>query len=151
MKLLDLIIKRNNKVRCYSYCIGLKYDRCLKKTKRQWEKTDVDAIAKIVLDDLKKLKIPAKIVSKNYRPFITESLIALRVSILWMGGDYYHDVDYHMVVKKQDGHWYSKFNNLPPERLSINTNIELWDWRDNAKTIQKNYYNSKIVYIAVKC
>ena len=150
MKLLDLI-RRNNKVRCYPFCIGLRYDRSLEGTKRQWEKTNINSIADIILEDLKKLKIPAKVVERTYMPYINERLLALRVSILWQDGDYFHDVDYHIIVKRSDGYWYSKFYELLPERLPLNVDIDLWDWRDNGKTVPKKHFNSEIVYIAVKC
>jgi len=150
MKLLNLI-RKNKDVGCYSYCIGLKYDRILKETRNQWEKTDINSIAEIVREDLKKIKISSQIVDKTFVPSINEKLLAIRVCILYHDGDYYHDVDYHIVVKKNDGYWYSKFYNLPAKKLATNTNIEIWNWRDTKKIIPRNYYNSKIVYIAVQC
>lgn len=150
MRLSDLI-RRNEKVRCYPYCIGLKYDRSLEKTKRQWERTNIYSIAQIIIEDLKKLKIPSKIVYKTYTPSCDEKLLALRVSILWQGGDYLHDVDYHIIVKRQDGYWYSKFYELPPEQLPKDIDIEAWSWRDSNRVVHKGHYNSEIVYIAVKC
>ena len=149
MKLLNLI-KKDKNLRCYSYCIGLKYDRSLKKTKGQWEKTDINKIADIVLEDLNRLKISCKIVDKTFIPSDCEKLLALRVSILWLGGDYYHDVDYHIIVKEHDGYWYSKFYDLPAKRLPPHIDIETWNWRDVKKRIKRNHYNSKIIYIAVK-
>lgn len=149
MKLLDLI-RRNKKVRCYPYCIGLKYDRTLERTKNQWEKTDINVIAEIILEDIEKLKITAKIVDNKYIPSGKENLLAIRACIMWQGGDYLHDVDYHIVVKKQDGYWYSKFEGTNPEKLPLGTNIESWNWRDSNKEVPRKYYNSEIAYIAVK-
>jgi hypothetical protein len=150
MKLLKLI-KKDKDVRCYSYCIGLKYDRILKEALGRWVKSDINTITQIVMEDLKKLKIPARIVDKNFKPFRGEKLIALRFATLYDDGDYYHDIDYHMVIKKLDGYWYSKFHGAPVKRLEPNVDLSQWNWRDGKKIICKNHYDSEIAYIAVKC
>lgn len=149
MNIFDLFL-RGKKVRCYPYCLGLKYDRNPGITKEQWEQADVNIIADVILKDLEKIKISAKIVDKTYIPTPKEKLIALKIGVMWMHGDYIHYADYHMVVKRSDGYWYSKFGTLSPEKLPLGIDIEEWNWRDSKNNVPENHYNSEIVYIAIK-
>lgn|GEM_PF-1210015 len=148
MKLLDLMI-RNNKIQCYPYCIGLKYDRSISITDEQWDTKDVNVIAEVILTDLKKLNIPSRIVDKNYTPSTHENLLALKVCMMWIWGKQFYDIYYHIVVKRQDGYWYSKFDNQYHERLPLGTNVESWIWRKEKINTTKKYFNTKTVYIAV--
>ena len=150
INLFNLIL-RERVIRCYPFCLDLNYDRKLGITQAQWETSDVNVIAEVLLKDLRRLKLSCKIVDKTYVPSANEKLLALKVGIMWVHGDYLHYVDYHIIVKRQDGHWYSKFGDLPPEQLPLGTDIELWNWRDSDGEVPENHYNSEIVYVAVKC
>ncbi len=141
-------MKKN--IRCYSYCLGLNYERYPKITKEQWKKADSNVIAKVILEDLKELKITSKIVDKTYIPNINEELLALRAGIKWLSEDIEYYLDYHVIIKKQDGYWYSKFGTLYPERLPKDIDIETWNWRDKKCNIPENRYNKSIVYIAIQ-
>ena len=147
MHLLDLIM-RDEMVGCYPYCIGLNYDRKITINQQQWEKEDINVIAKLILGDLKKLGIPAKIVDKLYVFSRKENMLALRVGIKMKRGEYLYHSNYHVIVKREDGYWYSKFRNLPPERLPLNIDLESWDWQNSDKNFKRKYFNSKIIYIA---
>lgn len=147
MHVFDLV-RRNNMVRCYPYCIGLNYDRQISITQKQWEKEDIDVIAQLILKDLRKLEISARIVDKRYVPSAKENILALKVGIRMKHDEYLYHSNYHIIVKKEDGYWYSKVDNLPAEKLPLTTDIESWDWQASNKKAKKKYYNSKIVYIA---
>jgi len=148
MHLFDLA-RRNKRIQCYAYCIGLNYDRKIGIKQQHWEKEDVNVIAALILQDLEKLNIPAKIVDKSFIPFGKVNMLALKVGIKMKRGEYLYYSNYHIIIKKQDGYWYSKFKDLEPERLPFNTDIELWDWQAADKSIKKKFYNSNIVYIAI--
>jgi len=148
MKLLDLMT-RNNRIHCFPYCIGLKYDRTIYISDEQWDTKSVNVISKVILDDLKKLKIHSRIVDKNYKPTIQENLLAVKLCMMWTRGKQLYDIYYHIVVKRQDGYWYSKYRNQSPEKLPLGTDIEKWIWRKDKHNTTKDYYNTKTVYIAV--
>jgi hypothetical protein len=149
MNLLSFI-RKPKIVRCYPYCLGLDYDRQIGIKQEQWEENDIDLIAQLMVKDLEKLKIDSKIVDEKYIPSNNENLLALKAGIMWIYNDYYYS-DYHVIVKKQDGYWYSKFGQLDPERLPLGTDVQSWNWRDSHNKVKENHYNSKIVYIVVQC
>jgi len=149
MNLLSFF-RKSKTVRCYPYCLGLKYDREIGITQEQWEKCDVNLIAELMLKDLQKLKISSKIVDETYIPSTKENLIILKAGFMWQLGDSSY-CDYHVIVKRQDGYWYTKFGRLAPERLPLDMDIQSWNWRDSNKRVEENHYNSKIVYLAVQC
>ena len=134
----------------YPYCIGLKYDRLIRITEEEWKTGDVNVIAEALLRDLEKLNMSCKLVNKTYVPMNNENILALRVGIKWMHGDYLDYTDYHIIIKRKNGYWYSKFGQFDPEKLALHVDIESWDWRDKKKKVPKNYYNSGIVYIALQ-
>lgn len=148
INLLNLIM-RDKKIKCYPYCLGLKYDREIGITEDQWEKNDINVIVKLLLQDLEKLKISYKVVDKKYILAANEKLLALRIGVMWL--HYFCYLDYHVIVKKQDGYWYSKFGQLDPEKLPLNTDIELWNWRDSNNIVKENHYKGEIAYIAIQC
>lgn len=150
MKLLNFK-KKIGKIRCYPYCLGLEYNREIGITHEQWEKADVNVIAELMVKDLEKLEVTCKIVDKTYTPATKENLLALKLGIMYMNDDYIYCVGYHVIVKRQDGFWYSKFGLLSPERLPFNTDIESWNWRDSNNNVPQHLYSSNIVYIAFQC
>jgi len=149
MNLLSFI-RKPNIVRCYPYCLGLNYDRQVGIKQEQWEKNDINLIADLMIKDLEKLKISGRIVDETYIPSPAENLLALKAGLMWLHDDCYYYSDYHVIVKRQDGYWYSKFGQLPPERLPLGTDVQSWNSRDSNNRVKENHYNSKIVYITVQ-
>jgi len=140
-----------NTPNCYAYAIGLSYalnpgDLSRKKPKFN----DVNAVASAVISDLKTLGRSArKIRGLNASIKSNEYRIALKCGKDPFDYDIFNGFlyDYHFMVQHNDGRWSEKHGrngNSILHAFGKNPNNLPWDLGN-----LKNYYNSKIIYLAI--
>ena len=140
-----------NTPNCYAYAIGL--NRAINPGNLSGKNpkfNDVDAVASAVISDLKAIGRSArKISGVNASIKSNEYRIALRCGKKPYANDIYGRplYDYHFMVQHNDGRWSEKHGTRGNSILHAsgkNPNNISWDLGNLI-----NYYNSKIIYLAI--
>ncbi|MCM0651081.1 hypothetical protein NBE98_22235 [Clostridium swellfunianum] len=104
----------------------------------------VKTIANYIMYDMQSAGRSARIINQADVIYSNEYRIAIRT------GENTKHWDYHVVMQCSDAGWCDKPGQAPSRYLGqINPSTYSWDFKYNNGTVEKNFYNSETIYLAV--